>query len=349
MHMTDAMLSPAIGCTIWAVSAGTIAFSAKKLRTENDDRKVPLMGVMGAFIFAVQMINFAIPATGSSGHLGGGLLLSILLGPCAALLTISSVLTVQALFFADGGLLALGCNILNLGIFPAFIAYPLIYKSIIGTCITRNRLIVASTLSAIVGLQMGAFAVIFETTASGISSLPLTAFIFLMQPIHLGIGIVEGLVTASIVSFIYKARPEIFQNALSVKPVATSQIKTITTIFLVTAVLFGGFVSRYASELPDGLEWSILKLAGKEIQETPTVGIHTLLANWQQTIALFPEYNFKQSSEEQTETSKHMPKKVSNETGTTLGTSISGLLGSFITLSVVALIGVLLKKRELSG
>src|SRR5512138_2825349 len=130
MHMADALLSPAVGGAMWAASAGTIAYCAKKVRAELDDSKVPLMGVLGAFIFAAQMINFSIPATGSSGHLGRGLLLAILLGPCAAFLTIASVLVIQALFFADGGLLALGCNIFNMGFFPAFITYPFIYKKI---------------------------------------------------------------------------------------------------------------------------------------------------------------------------------------------------------------------------
>ena len=128
MHMADALISPAVGATMWAASGGLIAYCSKKVRAELDDRKVPLMGVLGAFVFAAQMINFSIPGTGSSGHLGGGLLLAILLGPHAALLTIASVLIVQALFFADGGLLALGCNVFNLGFFPCFIAYPFIYK-----------------------------------------------------------------------------------------------------------------------------------------------------------------------------------------------------------------------------
>ena len=140
MHMADALLSPAVGGTMWGVAAGTIAYSSMKVKKELDDRKVPLMGVLGAFIFAAQMINFTIPATGSSGHLGGGLLLAILLGPYAAFLTIASVLVVQSLFFADGGILALGCNIFNLGFFPAFIAYPFIYRKIAGSQPGRTRL-----------------------------------------------------------------------------------------------------------------------------------------------------------------------------------------------------------------
>src|SRR5512134_667024 len=132
MHMADALLSPAVGGAMWAASSGTIAYCSAKVRAELDDRKAPLMGVLGAFVFAAQMINFSIPGTGSSGHLGGGLLLAILLGPHAAFLVIASVLVVQALFFADGGLLALGCNAFNLGFLPAFVAYPVLYRRIAG-------------------------------------------------------------------------------------------------------------------------------------------------------------------------------------------------------------------------
>ena len=131
MHMADALISPAVGGTMWVATAAVTVYCAKKVREENDPAKIPLMGVLGAFIFAAQMLNFTIPGTGSSGHLGGGLILAILLGPEAAFLTIASVLGVQALFFADGGLLALGCNIFNLGFSPAFVAYPL-FKKIVG-------------------------------------------------------------------------------------------------------------------------------------------------------------------------------------------------------------------------
>src|SRR5512136_3386964 len=128
MHMADALISPAVGGTLWAATAGLIGYSSRKVKRDMDDRRIPLMGVLGAFIFASQMINFTIPGTGSSGHLGGGMILTILLGPHAAFLVMASVLTVQALFFADGGLLALGCNIFNLGFFPCYVVYPFIYQ-----------------------------------------------------------------------------------------------------------------------------------------------------------------------------------------------------------------------------
>ena len=215
MHMADALISPVVGGTMWVVTAGLTAYSAKKLKENLDDSKAPLMGVLGAFIFAAQMINFTIPATGSSGHLGGGMILTILLGPYAAFLTLASILVVQALFFADGGILALGCNIFNMGFFPCFIAYPYIYRKIVGDKPTSKTLLAGCLLSGILALQMGAFGVVLETLFSGISELPFGTFVLLMQPIHLGIGIVEGFVTAAVVTFVWKARPEVLEAALA--------------------------------------------------------------------------------------------------------------------------------------
>ena len=248
MHMADALLSPAVGATMWAGAAGTIAYCSAKVRKGLDDRKVPLMGVLGAFLFAAQMINFTIPATGSSGHLGGGLLLAVLLGPHAAFLTIASVLMIQALFFADGGLLALGCNIINLGVFPAFVAYPLIYRPLAGTAPTRGRTAAASLAAAVVGLQLGAFAVVLETALSGIAALPFTAFLAVMQPIHLAIGVVEGVVTAAIIGFVRKARPDVFANGA---PTGHGFLKSLVPAFLALALVTGGFCLLYTSDAAD--------------------------------------------------------------------------------------------------
>jgi len=339
MHMADALLSPAVGGTMWAVSASAIIYCSRKLRQEMDGGKAPLMGVLGAFIFAAQMINFTIPATGSSGHLGGGLLLAVLLGPAAAFITIASVLVVQALFFADGGLLALGCNIFNLGFFPAFLAYPFIYKPLAGSAPNKTRIAVAAMLAAIIGLQLGAFSVVLETVASGISSLPLATFVSLMQPIHLGIGVVEGLVTGAVVSFVYQARPEIIRSVQEANPLGATPLRNVLAAFLAMGLLTGGVVSWYASENPDGLEWAIDKVTGGEELSEPRAGsgLHTKLAALQESVAFLPDYTFKKPAQQP-----------ENEAGTESpqGTSVAGIVGGLMTLAIAFLSGVLLRKKD---
>lgn len=352
MHMADALLSPAVGCAMWAVSSVTIVYCSNKVRTEMDDRRIPLMGVLGAFIFAAQMINFTIPVTGSSGHLGGGLILSILLGPYAAFLTIASVLVVQAFFFADGGLLALGCNIFNLGFFPAFIAYPFIYRKIVSTTPSLSGISIAAMVAAIIGLQLGAFGVVAETVLSGISSLPFSTFVAIMQPIHLAIGVVEGLVTASVISFVYKARPEIMQSAVEGRSKGTHPILDIMLAFVAITVLTGGILSWFASKNPDGLEWAIAKITGRKELNAPKQGIHGTLATLQEKLSFLPEYSFKKavdSKQAKTSASPSSSKEQRQEgkkaEGSKLGTTVSGMVGGAVTLALSLLIGFMLKRR----
>lgn len=260
MHMADALISPAVGGAMWLVSSGLIAHGSRKLAQEADDRKVPLMGVLAAFIFAAQMINFAIPGTGSSGHIGGGMILAILLGPHAGFLAMASVLIVQALFFADGGILALGCNMFNLGFFPCYIAYPFVYRRIAGVHPTPSRIFWGSVIAAVIGLQLGALGVVLETFFSGISRLPFRTFVLFMQPIHLAIGIVEGVVTAAVVTFVWRARPEILGAPVRLGRV---NLEKILIVFLIASVIVGLILSRFASRLPDGLEWAVEKTSGQ--------------------------------------------------------------------------------------
>ncbi len=338
MHMADALISPAVGATMWAASAGMVAYSSAKVRAQRDERTTPLMGVLGAFLFAAQMINFTIPATGSSGHIGGGLLLAIILGPHAAFLTIASVLMVQALFFADGGLMALGCNIFNLGFFPAFVAYPLIHRTLAGASPSRLRLSLAAVVAAVAGLQMGALGVVLETVASGISSLPFTTFISLMLPIHLVIGLVEGFVTAAVVSFVASARPDILQGASPVTHPERASLRPLLLTFLAAALLTGGIVSWFASAHPDGLEWAIARVTGQEELEAPASGPHAVLAALQENIALLPDYSFGAREE------AGVPSVTAGDER--LGTSLSGISGGLATLGLVTVIGLLLRKRS---
>jgi cobalt/nickel transport system permease protein len=335
MHMADALLSPAVGTTMWAGTLAALGYSSKKLRENIDNKTIPLMGVMGAFIFAAQMINFTIPGTGSSGHLGGGMILSVILGPYAAFLAIASVLTVQALFFADGGLLALGCNIWNLGVYPCFLAYPLIYKPIAGDATNTRRLSAAALAGALVSLQLGAFSVVLETLFSGKSELPFGAFVLLMQPIHLAIGFVEGLVTAGIIGYIKNVRPEFLENGITFRPQTSGfPVGKILVVFVIMAVVTGGALSQFASTKPDGLEWSIAKITGKGELTTQEKGVGAVLKVIQEKTAFLPDYNFKTIGQEKAEGGKILAR-----TGIEAGTSFAGIVGSAVVLALIIFIG----------
>ena len=263
MHMADALVSPAVAGTMYAVSTAAAAYSVKEVKLEDLDRKVPVMGVMGAFVFATQMINFTIPGTGSSGHLCGGMLLSAILGPCAGFLTMIAILAIQCLLFADGGLLALGCNVWNMAFYGCFIGGFLIWRMMNKKRMTKGTITAASITGCIVGLQLGAFSVTIETLLSGITELPFTVFLGMMQPIHLAIGLVEGLITAAVLVFIYEARPEILYGYEQDDEKAAGRMsrKGTVTALAVLALVIGGVVSLFASGYPDGLEWSMEKVA----------------------------------------------------------------------------------------
>lgn len=139
MHMADALVAPAVAGTMYVCSTAAAAYSIKKVRQEDDPKKIPVMGVMGAFVFAAQMINFTIPGTGSSGHLCGGMLLTAILGPFASFLTMIGVLLIQCLLFADGGLLALGCNVWNMAFYGCFLGAFLIWRPVMKKGMSRAK------------------------------------------------------------------------------------------------------------------------------------------------------------------------------------------------------------------
>ena len=339
MHMADALLSPAVGGTFWAGTAITIGYASKKLKEEIDDRKIPLMGVLGAFIFASQMINFTIPGTGSSGHMGGGMILAILLGPHAAFLVMASVLTVQALFFADGGLLALGCNIWNLGIYPCYIAYPLIYKPLAGDASNPRRIFAASLTSAVIGLLLGAFSVVLETLASGKSELPFGTFVLLMLPIHFAIGIVEGLVTVGVVRSVRAVRPEILESSKTLGALPrNSSFRNVLAGFVLLAIVIGGVFSWFASAHPDGLEWSIERITGKATLPEQEHGLPAQLKRLQEKTALLPDYGFKRAEEEPADTAEASPWPAVD-----VGTTASGLAGGALVLALSLATGYLIR------
>jgi cobalt/nickel transport system permease protein len=338
MHMADALLSPAVGTVMCAISAAANVYAVKKIKKDDlCEKKIPIMGVMGAFVFAAQMINFTIPATGSSGHIGGGILLSAMIGSFPALLSLSAVLIIQCLFFADGGLLALGCNIFNMGVIPCMIVYPLLFRSRVKKKLTAASITTASIFAVIVSLQLGAFCVTLETLFSKITALPFFTFLFLMQPIHLAIGIMEGIITAGVLFFVYKMRPEIMESANNGTVVQNGvPLKNIIIAFAVSAILAGGILSLFASSYPDGLEWSV----GKTLGVTEIEVVNPVIESAQQiqdTVAFMPDYNFKGADEE----------------NSGIGTSVAGVTGAVFTFLLAAVsafaISAVKKKRKESS
>lgn len=327
MHMADALVSPAVAGTMYAMSAAAAAYAVKKIRPDDLEQKVPMMGVMGAFVFAGQMINFTIPGTGSSGHLCGGMLLSAVMGPYAGFLTMIAILAIQCLLFADGGLLALGCNVWNMAFYGCFVGGAIIWRVMTGKRMTKGRIAAASVLGCVLSLQLGAFSVTIETLISGITELPFPVFLGMMQPIHLAIGLVEGLITAAVLVFVYEARPEIlygYRREMGAK--GRMSRKRTAIVLAVLALVIGGVVSLFASASPDGLEWSMEKVAGTT--ELLADGrLYELAEKVQGLTALLPDYGF-QASE------------------SAAGTSFSGIVGGVAVLAVCLSVSLAIKRAK---
>lgn len=324
MHMADALLAPGVAGIMYACSTAAAGHSIHKLDKDKEDQLVPVMGVMGAFVFAAQMINFTIPGTGSSGHLCGGMLLTAVVGPYAAFLTMIGVLLIQCLLFADGGLMALGANVWNMAFYGCFVG-ALIWRAFMRKGITRKKIIAASLLGCVLTLQLGAFSVTLETLASGITELPFTAFLAVMQPIHLAIGLVEGAVTAAVLVFLQEARPSLLWQAES----ADSQKQPMTLrgvlgVMTVLAAVTAGLLSLFASAFPDGLEWSLQRLTGSTELEA-TGSVQAFFARIQSLTALLPDYNLAGSE-------------------SAAGGSAAGLIGAAVVLAAVVLLGKIIKK-----
>ena len=337
MHMADALLAPAVAATMYAASAVTVGASVKTLRKDETTAKLPTMAVTSALVFAGQMINYTIPGTGSSGHLCGGMMLSALLGPQAGFLSMVVILTIQALFFADGGLMALGANCWNMAFYGCFVGYYLLWKPIIrgklfgnlgNKAAARIKIVLASVLGCIITLQLGAFSVVLETSISGVTELPFAAFVGIMQPIHLAIGLVEGLITSAVLLFVYETRPELLMDVNTAAAGNKCSLKTTLAILAVVVAVVGGGLSLFASGNPDGLEWSMFGNAESGYSENMGLdeenygiasGAADTAASIQEKTAFLPDYAFANSD-------------------SAAGTTVSGLVGSAIVAGAAALI-----------
>ncbi|WP_432022759.1 energy-coupling factor ABC transporter permease [Streptomyces parvus] len=277
MHVPDGFIDAPVSVAAGALAAGAVAVSLRGARRELDERTAPLAGLVAAFIFAVQMLNFPV-AAGTSGHLMGGALAAILVGPCTAVLCLSVVLLLQGIFFADGGLTALGVNITVMGVVTVVVAYA-VFRLLTGLLPRSRRSATASAfVAALVSVPASAAAFTLLYWIGGTTDIPIGKVFTAMVGVHVLIGIGEAVITALTVGAVLAVRPDLVHGVqgspaaplklridgeLVDAPAATrdpepAPARRSTRGFwitgLVSALLLAGFVSFYASADPDGLE-----------------------------------------------------------------------------------------------
>ena len=242
MHIPDGFLNLYVSIVCWIITTILISMAVSRTNKSLGEKQVPLMGVMAAFIFAAQMINFPV-AGGTSGHLLGGALAAIMLGPWAGMLVMTAVIAVQGLLFQDGGLLVMGANILNMGLITCAIGYGL-YRSVSGA----NRILKLSVagIAAWLSVMAGAFFTALQLWLSGTSQLQVV--IPAMLFVHMLIGLGEAVITVAALSFVLQARPDLLgENSESAKGSRGWIIAGIAISLIVV------FLSPLASTDPDGL------------------------------------------------------------------------------------------------
>ncbi len=253
MHIPDAVLSPAVASTCGVLAAGGLGLALSRLRGELRDRTPVLMGIMAAFVFAAQMVNFPIPPGVASGHLLGGVLAAVLLGPWAGAVVIAAVLIVQCLLFADGGLTALGANFVNLGLIGSVLGYAIfapLRRAIGGARGTLIAAMAAAWFSVI--LASGAFAV--ELAASGRAA-DFVRVLGWMALVHAAIGLGEAIITGVVLQSVLLARPDLIHDPDAVPPTAPVRWGQVVVAGLAVSLAVAVFLGPIASESPDGLEY----------------------------------------------------------------------------------------------
>ncbi|MFE0347748.1 energy-coupling factor ABC transporter permease [Streptomyces griseoluteus] len=274
MHVPDGFIDAPTSAVTGVVAAGALAVSLRGARRELDERTAPLAGLVAAFIFAVQMLNFPV-AAGTSGHLLGGALAAILVGPCTAVLCVSVVLLMQGVLFADGGLTALGVNIMDMALVTTVVAYA-VFKGLLAVLPRSRRSITAASFVAAL-LSVPAAAVVFTLiyTIGGTTDVSLVKVATAMIGVHVLIGIGEAVITALTVAAVVAVRPDLVYGARGLRQrlrlrvngelvdapdpapapaAARTSRRTLWITGLVTSLVLAGFVSFYASANPDGLE-----------------------------------------------------------------------------------------------
>lgn len=207
MHIPDGFLNLSVSALGYLVSAVVLTIAVIRARAELDDRTAPLAGLTAVFVFAAQMLNFPV-AAGTSGHLLGGALAAILVGPWAGMLVVTVVLSVQALLFADGGLTALGVNVFNMAIVTAAVGW-VVFRAGVRFVRTAKGAALLAGVAALVSVPASALAFVAEYAMGGTAPVSLAAVAAAMGGVHVLIGIGEGIITGLVVAAVLAARPDI--------------------------------------------------------------------------------------------------------------------------------------------
>jgi cobalt/nickel transport system permease protein len=269
MHIPDGFVSAPINIAAAAASIGVVGYALKRAGNSVDQKKIPLLGVVAAFVFAAQMLNFPVVA-GTSGHFVGAVLAAVLLGPFEAVLVMASVLVLQCLMFADGGITALGSNIFNMGIVGALLGY-LVFKGLRAILPKNKRGMFASAaIAAWLSIVASAASCAVMLAASG--RYPLELALPAMTGVHALIGVGEGAITAAALALVTAARPDLV-HALrrsggngAEKP-AVAGAWGFAAVGLGAAIVLAAVLSPFASGDPDGLEKKAMEESSRQVAE----------------------------------------------------------------------------------
>ncbi len=325
MHIPDGFVDIPTAAVTGALSLGAVAWAVRKSSKESGDRTIPLLGVTAAFIFAAQMLNFPI-AAGTSGHFLGGVLAAALLGPWIGSLAITIVVAVQALAMADGGITALGANVLNMAIIGVWAGYGLLV--LLKKALPRNLIsyLVALAVGSWFSIALAAAACAAELAVSG--TIPLRNALPAMVSVHMVIGLGEALITVAVASAVLAARPDLVRSydlpreslARTGAPRTQRRVRfwSFVVSLFVVALALAVFISPFASSAPDGLESVAIKHGAEQMAaETPV---------WR--FSPLPDYQLPGIESE------------------TLSTALAGLIGTAALFAVVVLAGRALGRRR---
>ena len=339
MHMANELLSVPVATGTLAAAAAFLGLVCRKVRQIVTSDKLALMGVLGAFVFAGQMVNFPLPAMpGTSGHMVGAVLLAVILGPHAGVIVMSSVIIIQCLIFQDGGLLALGCNIINMAFVPSYLGYFL-YRAFTSTKGGSLRAYFGVVVACVLAVEAGAVLVPIEAGLSGVLLVPFRTFLITMLGVHLLVGLAEGMITTAVLAYLQQVRPDVILGRMPGE-IRLSRNALLITLAVFTVIVAAG-LSLFASSLPDGLEWSYADRPDQPDFKPVVSNEDSRIASvddFQSKYSLLPDYSIRTSE---------LGKIADQETETSAGwTSFAGVLGSGLTMVFIWLVARVLRQKQ---